>query len=154
MVVQTAPATRVAIGEELGLAPGSVSTGQMVAGLKALGFDHVFDTGEGAVCHVHSCCFARKALARAGEAGETNPSGRLLGARRGWHSLFQATPWPLHPPIHKQYADFSADLTIMEEGTELLARVKANAGNPARSIAAGAAHAAPPLPMFTSCCPG
>ena len=45
MVVQTAPAVRVAIGEELGLAPGAVSTGQMVAGLKALGFDHVFDTG-------------------------------------------------------------------------------------------------------------
>jgi NADH-quinone oxidoreductase subunit G len=44
MVAQTAPATRVAIGEELGLAPGSVSTGQMVAGLKALGFDYVFDT--------------------------------------------------------------------------------------------------------------
>ncbi|KAI8475667.1 MAG: iron only hydrogenase large subunit domain-containing protein, partial [Monoraphidium minutum] len=94
MVVQTAPATRVAIGEELGLAPGSVSTGQMVAGLKALGFDHVFDT------------------------------------------------------------DFSADLTIMEEGTELLSRLKANAGNPSRAVGGGAAHAAPPLPMFTSCCPG
>lgn len=45
MVVQTAPAVRVAIGEELGLAPGTVSTGQMVAALRALGFDHVFDTG-------------------------------------------------------------------------------------------------------------
>jgi iron only hydrogenase large subunit-like protein len=45
MVAQTAPAVRVAIGEEAGLAPGSVSTGQMVAGLKRLGFDYVFDTG-------------------------------------------------------------------------------------------------------------
>jgi hypothetical protein len=47
MVVQTAPAVRVAIGEEMGLAPGAVSTGQLVAGLKALGFDYVFDTGGG-----------------------------------------------------------------------------------------------------------
>lgn len=45
MVAQTAPAVRVAIGEEAGLAPGSVTTGQMVAGLKRLGFDYVFDTG-------------------------------------------------------------------------------------------------------------
>jgi iron only hydrogenase large subunit-like protein len=64
MVAQTAPAVRVAIGEELGLAPGTISTGQMVAALKALGFDYVFDT------------------------------------------------------------DFSADLTIMEEGFELIGRLK------------------------------
>ncbi|WIA24002.1 hypothetical protein OEZ85_013628 [Tetradesmus obliquus] len=87
MVAQTAPAVRVAIGEEAGLAPGSVTTGQMVAGLKRLGFDYVFDT------------------------------------------------------------DFAADLTIMEEGMELLQRLKLawglekSAGTP------------PPLPMFTSCCP-
>lgn len=66
----------------------------MVASLKALGFDHVFDT------------------------------------------------------------DFSADLTIMEEGTELLERVRANQGVEGRAVRAGADHAAPPLPMFTSCCPG
>ncbi|GBF89579.1 ferredoxin [Raphidocelis subcapitata] len=81
VVVQTAPAVRVALGEELGLPPGTVATGQLVAALKALGFDHVFDT------------------------------------------------------------DFSADLTIMEEGTELLGRIKGGAG-------------AGPLPLFTSCCPG
>jgi hypothetical protein len=45
MVVQTAPSVRVAIGEELGLQPGAITTGQLVSGLKALGFDHVFDTG-------------------------------------------------------------------------------------------------------------
>ncbi|KIZ02242.1 NADH dehydrogenase I subunit G [Monoraphidium neglectum] len=112
MVVQTAPATRVAIGEELGLAPGAVATGQMVAGLRALGFDYVFDT------------------------------------------------------------NFSADLTIMEEGTELLARLRANAAGRSPPDAAATAAAAgpaggagpaapaaaaappPPLPMFTSCCPG
>jgi NADH-quinone oxidoreductase subunit G len=55
MVVQTAPATRVAIGEELGLAPGAVATGQMVAGLRALGFDYVFDTSK---CSAASICLS------------------------------------------------------------------------------------------------
>jgi NADH-quinone oxidoreductase subunit G/NADP-reducing hydrogenase subunit HndD len=44
VVVQTAPATRVSIGQEFGLAPGSINTGQMVAALRRLGFDRVFDT--------------------------------------------------------------------------------------------------------------
>ena len=44
VVVQIAPAVRVAIGEMFGLEPGTVSTGQMVAALKMLGFDQVFDT--------------------------------------------------------------------------------------------------------------
>ena len=87
MVAQTAPAVRVAIGEEVGLPPGAIETHQMVAGLRQLGFDYVFDT------------------------------------------------------------DFAADLTIMEEGTELLHRLKLawgleKSGGPV-----------PPLPMFTSCCP-
>jgi NADP-reducing hydrogenase subunit HndD len=64
MVAQTAPSVRVAIGEEMGIEYGSISTGKMVTALKKLGFDYVFDT------------------------------------------------------------NFSADLTIMEEGTELLARLK------------------------------
>lgn len=87
MVAQTAPATRVAIGEELGLEPGTISTGQMVAALKRLGFHYVFDT------------------------------------------------------------DFSADLTIMEEGTELIGRLqKAWSGKSEK-------EGGPALPMFTSCCP-
>lgn len=48
VVVQTAPAVRVAIGEEFGLPPGTISTGRMVAALKLLGFDKVFDTDFGA----------------------------------------------------------------------------------------------------------
>ena len=44
VMVQTAPAVRVALGESFGLEPGSISTGKMVAALKALGFDYVFDT--------------------------------------------------------------------------------------------------------------
>lgn len=78
VIVQTAPSVRVALGEALGLQPGEVVTGKMVAALRMLGFDRVFDT------------------------------------------------------------DFSADLTIMEEGTEFLNRVK-NGGT---------------LPMVTSCSPG
>ncbi|HBS59140.1 MAG TPA: ferredoxin, partial [Firmicutes bacterium] len=41
---QTAPATRVQLGEILGAGPGSIVTGQMVDGLRKLGFDKVFDT--------------------------------------------------------------------------------------------------------------
>ena len=78
VVVQTAPATRVQVGETIGADPGSIVTGQMVAGLRRLGFDKVFDT------------------------------------------------------------DFTADLTILEEGNELLQRVKTGGT----------------LPMITSCSPG
>jgi len=78
VVVQTAPAVRAAIGEEFGLEPGEPFTGKMVAALRGVGFDKVFDT------------------------------------------------------------DFSADLTIIEEGHELLSRIK-NKGV---------------LPMITSCSPG
>ncbi|BBD46533.1 2Fe-2S iron-sulfur cluster binding domain-containing protein [Petrimonas sp.] len=84
VVVQTAPAVRAALGEDFGLEPGTLVTGKLVAALRRLGFDYVFDT------------------------------------------------------------DFSADLTIMEEGTELLNRLKGHlAGDPNVRI-----------PLLTSCCPG
>ncbi|MBI9016674.1 MAG: iron hydrogenase small subunit [Phycisphaerae bacterium] len=44
VVVQVAPAVRVALGEQFGMEPGQVSTGQMVAALKTMGFDQVYDT--------------------------------------------------------------------------------------------------------------
>jgi len=44
VVAQIAPAVRVAIGEEFGLEAGTISTGQMVAAMKRLGFDYVYDT--------------------------------------------------------------------------------------------------------------
>lgn len=44
VVVQIAPAVRVALGEMFGLEAGVVTTGKMVAALKMLGFDKVFDT--------------------------------------------------------------------------------------------------------------
>lgn len=78
VVFQTAPAVRVAIGEEFGMPIGTRCTGKMVAAIRRLGADKVFDV------------------------------------------------------------DFAADLTIMEEGTELLNRIK-NGGV---------------LPMITSCSPG
>jgi len=84
-VVQTAPAVRVAIGEELGFEPGLRMTGKMVSALKRLGFDSVLDT------------------------------------------------------------DFSADLTILEEGTELLTRLKRLLVDKDESVR---------LPMTTSCSPG
>lgn len=43
-VVQVAPAVRVALGEEFGLEPGTITTGKMVAALRLLGFKYVFDT--------------------------------------------------------------------------------------------------------------
>ena len=78
VVVQPAPAVRVALGEEFGMPIGTRVTGKMTQALKRLGFDKIFDT------------------------------------------------------------DFAADLTIMEEATELVDRIK-NGGA---------------LPMFTSCSPG
>jgi len=78
VVVQIAPAVRVAIGELFGLPPGESTRGQMVAALKRLGFERVYDTS------------------------------------------------------------FSADLTVIEEANEFLAR-KTQGGK---------------LPLFTSCCPG
>jgi len=44
VVVQVAPAVRVALGEEFGLPAGQIVTGKVVAALKRLGFDKVFDT--------------------------------------------------------------------------------------------------------------
>jgi iron-only hydrogenase group A len=78
VIVQTAPAIRVGIGEAMGMGPGALVTGQMVAGLRRLGFKKVFDT------------------------------------------------------------QFTADLTIMEEGYELIKRITKKGV----------------LPMITSCSPG
>ncbi len=84
VVVQTAPAVRAALGEEFGLTPGTLVTGKMVAALRRLGFNYVFDT------------------------------------------------------------DFAADLTIMEEGSELLDRLTRHLKGD-KEIK---------LPILTSCCPG
>jgi iron-only hydrogenase group A len=85
VVVQTAPATRIALGEDLGIPVGERVTGKMVSALKKLGFSKVLDT------------------------------------------------------------DFTADLTIMEEGTELLTRLKRALVDKDETVV---------LPMMTSCSPG
>ena len=48
VVVQTAPAVRVALGEEFGMEIGTNVKGKMVTVLQRLGFDKVFDTNTGA----------------------------------------------------------------------------------------------------------
>lgn len=48
VVVQTAPAVRASLGEEFGMPIGTRVTGKMVAALKLLGFDKVYDTNFGA----------------------------------------------------------------------------------------------------------
>ena len=48
VIVQTAPAVRVALGEEFGMPIGTNVTGKMVEALRRLGFDKVFDTNTGA----------------------------------------------------------------------------------------------------------
>jgi len=48
VIVQTAPAVRVGLGEEFGLDIGTNVTGKMVAALKKIGFDKVFDTNTAA----------------------------------------------------------------------------------------------------------
>ena len=44
VIAQIAPAVRVAIGEEFGFAPGTTTSGQIVASMRRMGFDKVFDT--------------------------------------------------------------------------------------------------------------
>ncbi len=48
VVVQTAPAVRVGLGEEFGYEIGTPVTGKMAAALRRMGFDGVFDTDTGA----------------------------------------------------------------------------------------------------------
>ncbi|MFW0860343.1 MAG: [FeFe] hydrogenase, group A [Dehalococcoidia bacterium] len=48
VIVQTAPAVRIALGEEFGGKAGTISTGKMVAALRRLGFHEVYDTCFGA----------------------------------------------------------------------------------------------------------
>ena len=48
VIVQTAPAVRVALGEEFDMPIGTNVVGKMITALKRLGFDKVFDTNTGA----------------------------------------------------------------------------------------------------------
>lgn len=70
VVAQIAPAVRVAIGEEFGLGKSTNAMGQIVATLRRLGFDEVFDTATGADITVVE--EARELLTRL-ESGEKLP---------------------------------------------------------------------------------
>ncbi len=48
VVAQFAPSIRVSVGEEFGMPYGKIMTDQVTAGLRALGFDYVFDVNFGA----------------------------------------------------------------------------------------------------------
>lgn len=48
IIAEIAPSIRVSIGEEFGLPPGQIVTGQLAASMKALGFDYCFDVNLGA----------------------------------------------------------------------------------------------------------
>jgi len=58
-VAMVAPSVRVALGEELGLAPGAGSAGQVVAALRALGFDHCLDVNFAADMTILEASFFR-----------------------------------------------------------------------------------------------
>jgi len=65
-------------------------------------------------------------------------------------SNFQPTPTPTPTPSTL----FAADLTIMEEGTELLHRLEAKAAEMATKPPPAEGEHPISMPMFTSCCPG
>ena len=48
VIVQIAPAIRVAMGEEFGFQSGTTTTGQLISALRMMGFDKIFDTSFGA----------------------------------------------------------------------------------------------------------
>jgi NADP-reducing hydrogenase subunit HndD len=68
VVVQTAPAVRVALGEEFGMEPGTIVTGKMITALRRLGFDAVFDTDFSADLTIIE--EANELLQRLGEGGK------------------------------------------------------------------------------------
>jgi NADH-quinone oxidoreductase subunit G len=48
VVAQVAPAVRIAVGEEFGMKPGENVMGKIVAAMRRLGFDEIYDTSVGA----------------------------------------------------------------------------------------------------------
>ncbi len=75
VIAQFAPSIRVSIGEEFGLPYGKIATNQVVAGLKKLGFDHVFDVNFGA--DMTTVVEAKELLERLTDTGSKNPKSKL-----------------------------------------------------------------------------
>jgi len=79
VVAQIAPAVRVAIGEEFGLAPGALSIGKLYSALRAIGVDVVFDTNFSADLTIME--EAHELLERIGNAG---PLPLITSCSPGW----------------------------------------------------------------------
>ena len=140
--VQVAPAVRVAIAETLGLAPGATTPKQLAEGLRRLGFDEVGALAA-AVPNTHLPAHRLPVSTLACMLGASAAS---LPPRGLAAACIKPACLPARP--HAQVFDtlFGADLTIMEEGSELLHRLTEHLeAHP---------HSDEPLPMFTSCCPG
>ena len=75
VIAQFAPSIRVSIGEEFGLPYGKIATNQVVAGLRRLGFDHVFDVNFGA--DVTTIIEAKELLERLADADNKNSKVKL-----------------------------------------------------------------------------
>ena len=75
VIAQFAPSIRVSIGEEFGLPYGKIATNQVVAGLKKLGFDYVFDVNFGA--DVTTIVEAKELLERLAVVNNKNPKSKL-----------------------------------------------------------------------------
>jgi len=75
VIAQFAPSIRVSIGEEFGLPYGKIATNQVVAGLKKLGFDHVFDVNFGA--DMTTIVEAKELLERLSGANNKNSKAKL-----------------------------------------------------------------------------
>ena len=75
VIAQFAPSIRVSIGEEFGLPYGKIATGQVVAGLRKLGFDYVFDVNFGA--DITTIVEARELLERLADVNNKNPKSKL-----------------------------------------------------------------------------
>lgn len=118
VIAQIAPAVRVAIAETVGLSPGEVTVGQVVTALRQIGFDYVFgEWQQGFTCTQQAHVCSGSEFLAGGPAVQDAPAASRPG-----------TDHPHCVSLCSCAADtlFGADLTIMEEGTELLHRLKAH----------------------------
>ena len=78
VVVQVAPAVRVAIGEEFGMEPGTITTGKLVSALRSLHFDAIFDTDFGAdLTIMEEASELINRIQNGGEIGRASCRGRV-----------------------------------------------------------------------------
>jgi NADH-quinone oxidoreductase subunit G/NADP-reducing hydrogenase subunit HndD len=91
VVVQTAPAVRVAIGEEFGMEAGSRVTGKLAAALHAMGFDDVFDTNFAADLTILEAGTARLKRIKAALTGGKATLPMITSCSPGWIKFIEHT---------------------------------------------------------------